>query len=556
MKKTLSLLLALMLMLGMMTSFAAFAEEKRVLTMGGDTDDTPDQLDYPYFLAVEEELNIDLQYTYYPADSLAAMLSGGELPDILVADNLVDTMIESNLALDLAPYVDEYLPNLKSEAYKSCLDLTMALNDGKLFYICPTVGPHLMNGGDYLTQRGYAVYWDYYKDIGCPPINNDEDYLNVLVEMQKAHPTNENGEPTYLFYPNKSLFSMGGFRSYFLAGIDQNIWSTDHLYDADIFTNELINNYTNMERSAYWNDMKFYNKLYNVGPFDDNIFTMSSDEATAKCEAGTYMGAYANYFPGMIIIPSPGANVYSNIQLLLGQAPTTAFFIPKDCKNLELALEYLNYIFSPDFNRLTYSGVQGKDWDYDENGVPAMKPEAVAAKAAGDAYWDEDGDGYGVRSWWSTAYNPATLHTDGYPMSLLVLPDTVKEAQTETMREFCEVFEVEFWHDAFGKVGAKDFRNSAEQIVAGIGEVPMDIQRIMATVDDIMYTAMPSLIMAADEEEFNAIRDTVLEDIEAAGEPTAWAWYVEAWEAPKNAFNEIIKTSVPALGLELYPGLE
>ena len=44
---------------------------------------------------------------------------------------------------------------------------------------------------------------------------------------------------------------------------------------------------------------------------------------------------------------------------------------------------------------------------------------------------------------------------------------------------------------------------------------------------------MPMLVMAQSDEEFNAVRDEVLAEIEAAGQAEAWAWYQNAWEAPR-----------------------
>jgi hypothetical protein len=37
-------------------------------------------------------------------------------------------------------------------------------------------------------KRGYVVRWDYYKELGYPPINNEDDYLSVLQQMHENHP--------------------------------------------------------------------------------------------------------------------------------------------------------------------------------------------------------------------------------------------------------------------------------------------------------------------------------------------------------------------------------
>lgn len=556
MKKTLSIALMLMLVVGLFSGFSAVAEEKTVVTIGANAD-FGYIFDFDVYKKAQEDLNIEIEFIYYNTDSFNAMLAGGDMPDIVSCSGMTNKILDNNLAMDIAPYIEEYAPNLMGDTYSAALALTKELMGGEekaVYIIAPCVGPHCWNGGTTMTERGYVVNWEYYKEIGCPPITNDDDYIEVLKQMQANHPTTEDGSPTYLYGVYSDLMYMGGFRASFLAGVDVDPWSTPYLYDADIFENNLVNGYTDYENSAYWHDMEFLNKLYHTGNFDMDVFTMTPDELSAKAAKGQYMGLYADYYgETYVVVPSTGANTYTNLTLPLGNSPDAIVFIPKDTENWQAALKLMNYVYDPDFNRTAYSGVEGKDWNYDENGVPHMTEEAIAARAAGEPYWNNDGNGYSKRQWMFSAYNQAALHPDGYPMDLAMMPDTLIDAQSDLMRDFCEVYEVEFWHDAFPKIGAKDWRNGAEQIVAALTEIPMDVQRVLSTCDDIMYTAMPSLIMAEDEEEFAALRDEVLAELAAADEETAWNWFSEQWVEPRAFFVDLLAEAVPAAGLELYP---
>lgn len=557
MKKMLSVVVLLALVMTFIPVMTVMAEEPRVLTIGSNIDFAY-LFDYDVYKKAQEDLNIRIDFTYYPEDSFSAMLAGGDMADIMVVGETVNKtqILNNKLAMDLSPYLEKYAPNLLGDAYAQALELSRELMGGEekgVYVICPTVGPHCWNGGTYITERGYVVNWKYYKEIGCPPINNDDDYIKVLMQMHEKHPVTEDGLPTYLMGVRSTLYFMGGFRACFRSDIALNPWSTPYQYYADIFTNELVNCYTDIENSSYWADMEFYNKIYRTGIFDMDVFTMSEDEYIAKADKGQYMGVYAAYNEGYVTVPSPGAVTYTNIMLPLGNCPGDVMFIPANCDNWELALEFINYIYDLDFVRLSYSGIQGKDWDYDENGVPALTEASIASVAAGDEYWALNGNGYGQRFHAFSAYNPAVLHTDGYPLNLAMKPDTLIASQDPMMQELCEAYDVDFWYDAFVKVGAKDFRNSAEQIGAAITEVPMDVQRILTTCNDILYTAMPMLVMAQSDEEFASIREEVLAEIEAADQAEAWEWYRNAWEEPKNLFNELLAKSVPAAGLELYP---
>ena len=557
MKKLLSVAVLLAFALTLVPGMAALAEAPRVLTIGSNLDFAY-LFDYDVYKKAQEDLNIEIDFTYYPEDSFSAMLAGGDMADIMVVGETVNKtqILNNKLAMDLSPYLEQYAPNLLGDTYAQALELSRELMGGEekgVYVICPTVGPHCWNGGTYMTERGYVVNWEYYKEIGCPPINNDDEYIEVLLQMHEKHPVTEDGSPTYLMGVRSTLYFMGGFRACFRSDIALNPWSTPYQYYADIFTNELVNCYTDVERSSYWADMEFYNKVYRTGIFDMDVFTMSEDEYIAKADKGQYMGVYAAYNEGYVVVPSTGAVTYTNIMLPLGNCPGDVLFIPSNCDNWELALEFINYIYDPDFVRLSYSGIQGQDWDYDENGVPSLTEASIESIAAGDEYWAINGNGYGQRFHAFSAYNPAALHPDGYPLNLAMKPDALIASQDPMMQDFCEVYGVDFWYDAFVNAGVKDFRNSAEQIGAAITEVPMDIQRILTTCNDILYTAMPMLVMAQSDEEFASIRDEVLAEIESAGQAEAWEWYLNAWETPKELFNELLAESVPAAGLELYP---
>lgn len=78
----------------------------------------------------------------------------------------------------------------------------------------------------------------------------------------------------------------------------------------------------------------------------------------------------------------------------------------------------------------------------------------------------------------------------------------------------------------------------------GITDIPLDIQRIVTNLNDILYNAIPSLVMAETEEEYLEVQQEVLAELEAADEATAWAWYKEHFDAAREivtpAFQEYL----------------
>ena len=50
-------------------------------------------------------------------------------------------------------------------------------NEGDGFYFFPVkIGYNWVGYDNTTTARGYVVRWDYYKELGYPPINNEDDY--------------------------------------------------------------------------------------------------------------------------------------------------------------------------------------------------------------------------------------------------------------------------------------------------------------------------------------------------------------------------------------------
>lgn len=541
MKKLLSLILAIA-MIGSLVSFAA-AEEPTVLTIGSIITKRDFENDV-MIKKIEEKLNIKIEFTYYDTDQYSVMLTDGTLPDIMLSKyEYLQNVMASGLALNIAPYIDEYMPNLRSSLYATSLEVQQALfptEDNGIYFICPAVGVWNAKGGDG-QYRGYIVRWDYYKEIGCPEINNDDDYLDALLKMYENHPVNENGKPNYPMGVFGNLKNMGGYRASWLTDVAVNLWSSTYYFKSSIYNGELLNCYTNTERSSYWKDMTFYNKVYRTGLFDEDIFTMSGDEYDAKVAEGRYMGiAYVDNalyndkmkeapetLAGYVVVPSKGSILYADCMLMMGNAPTYHGFINAKSENKELAMKFYNELYDVDYNREMYSGVKGVDWDYDENGVPYMFDTTVAKIASSDESFI--GAGYHSRDPYLTAYNPACLHTDGYPLDLLESSSARADSQNYLQRDYAAHYGVDYWVDAMYNIMGNCASDSGETVALALSEIPTERKRVLENCNDILYQSMPALIMAESDEEFAEIQADVIAQLVELGVEEQYEWYKEQW---------------------------
>ena len=572
--KKLSVCLVIMMLIGLLSG-VSFAEEKRVLRIGAVTDYTDNFEKWDAIQRIKDELNIDIEFTYYITDAYNAMLAGDALPDLMMGKNNLPTVIANKVAMNVRPYLEEYCPNALGDAYKPTVDLLCNLlggEDNGMYIFSPLVGMGRPYGGNTMVQRGYVLRYDYYKELGCPPINNDDEYIDVLLKMHELHPTADDGSTAYLMGTETGLGDLGGYRASWLMDYAQNVWCIN-LYRSSNWDNELIDGYTDLERSVYWADMKFFNKVYRAGGgeggfgYDPDCFTMTTDEFKAKVAIGQYIGMeylYTNLYneakkedPDTIkahfVVPSANTVTYAWYAMPLGNAPTSFWFIPKDSKNWDLALRYLNYLCDPEYARYCYSGEKDVHWYYDEAGVPHLTDESVEGIKNVDEYWSSSGKGHGdEQNVWML--RGSTICADGYPANLTLVPEMFAKTQTKLMDDISKTYDVDYYFQAYEKVGARDYRNDlGENISAALSEIPNEIQRIRTAINDIMKAAMPELVMAESDEEWNAIQAEVLAELEEVGEPIAWEWFKTNWEGPKNAFNAILSDVQAAYGLEPWP---
>lgn len=577
MKKFASLVLSLILCLSLMSGIGVvFAEEARtVLTIGDVVDHSATyegENKSKFWKLIEDELNIEIDFIYLPEDTYAAVMASGDLPDIVHPGNDLSSILDAGLALNVEPYLEEYCPNLITGSAGATYELyKQLLTNGEGFYFFPAgIG---YNGAGYGTEyntRGYVVRWDYYKELGCPPITNDEEYLEVLKQMQANHPTTEDGYPTYLYGTDNWKGYDTAFRSY----ISVDYWAA-YKYQNNIFTNEIYDGYLDVDNSMWWAATRWYNKLYNAGAengtFDMDLFTMTKDEFSVKRERGQYMGLHngngalynakvkedPNTISGYCTVPTSGANWYNNVYQLMGNGSQYMGFISVNSENWELALKFYNYMYDPTFVRTIFLGEQGVTWDYDENGVPQMTEFGIEQFEAADK--NENPDNY-FYHWGDTPNNTVglrgnLLHPDGY--SINFYSDSREYAETHVTnnvaKDMCEYYEVVLPTDAVYTQGGKDFRNDAGEAISSVMTgLNADQLRVIASCDEILEGRQADLIMAETEEEYLEIQTEMLEEIKSLGEEEVFLAYQEQWNSVAEIMVPLVHEAQALNGREPY----
>ena len=553
-------------------------DERVVLTIGDQRDRSGNRynenLGMWQYLA--EKLGVEIRYVYLSPEEYDAGLASGDLPDIVTTHNNLSTILEHGVAFNAAPYLEECCPNFLKNEVGMSYEVNRQLSNGEdSFYFFPAkIGYNGTGFSKSATNYGYVVRWDYYKELGYPPVNSEEDYLNVLLQMHENHPFTEEGYPTYLYGTDR----FNGYDVPIRAELSVNYW-TSYFYQNSIFTNEVFDGYTDPDHSRWWMTIRWENKLYRAGKasgaYDMDLFTQSLSQFEAKCTRGQYLGLHTvktwlydekvkqdpDTLAGYAVIPTAATNYRSRVYQMLGSGNNYRWFISENSPHKEEALRLFNYMCDPDFLREFFLGRRGETWDYDESGVPRMTAYGQeqldaykSGKASPDNYYVRWGGFSELPNNWPVLRNNA-VHPDGYPLDFATISREYEKATmtNNISRDICRQYGVELPSDAYYQAGALDYRNDCgEAISTSISSLNRDQLYILDSAEALMTDVLVDLVLAETDEEWNAIRDETIRKLNELGEPEVFLAYREKWNAAAAVIVPLVRQVQINNGIELY----
>ena len=582
-KRTLSFVLSIIMVFLLLPCSASAAEtvpdESRVVLTIGDLATRSGSRfaeEWGLWQYLADLVGVEIRYEYMSAQEYKFRLASGDLPDIVATQNNLSTIQGNGVALDAAPYLKKYAPNLLKGDARLTYEVFKQLGNQKGgYYFFPVkIGYNGVGYDNVTTARGYVVRWDYYKELGYPPINNEDDYLDVLLKMHQKHPFTEEGYPTYLYGTD----NFSGYDTAFRAELSLDYWAS-HKYQNNIFTNEVYDGYADPDHSMWWAAMEWENKLYRAGKadgsYDMELFTQTLEQFNAKVARGQYLGLHASKdglyknkiktdpdtLAGYNTVPSSATNYYTNVYQLLGNGPGYMWFISVNSPHKEEALKLFNVMSDPDFERELNLGRRGETWDYDSDGVPRMNEygqEQLDAYKAGST----DPDNYFVR-WGSFDKLPSNWpllrdnlpHPDGYAIDFATITREYKKATmtNNISKDICEHYGVELPTDAFYKAGGRDFRNDCgEAISSCMSSLNRYQLNILSKAESILLDTQVELILAETDEEWGAIRDETVRKIVKLGEPEVFKAYQKRWNDAAAVIVPLVRQVQIRNGIEPY----
>ena len=573
MKKVVAMVSALAMVAGLCTSAAADEaatdsdlSEHVEITIGGinmGSSDTKEGWPNEVVQKLEDKFNVTLSLKTYDNESLNLDLSGGNTTDIVqVNDANIEGVVKGKHAVNLEDYKD-IAPNIFSDNmnFRNELMKTYKSNgDGVQYFVTPrvTFDGAEANYGTVL-NNGYIVRWDLYKEIGCPEINNDDDYIDALKKMKEIYPETEDGLPVYAM----SAYNDSQLHAYFYKGClaEGYINLQGGIYVQNVTTNELVPDLYDEGvdgDTPFWSGVKFYNKLYREGLLDPDCFITKSEDLKEKYNKGQYLGGSVNWYYGTYnenqrAADSETLKEYVTLPSYLGWGNEKNlagwfgkyFFVSSHSPNVERAVMILDYLQSEEFSRDIDSGVEGR-WTTDDSGKPSLTADTVAMKTDGSRLdeWKTSGIGESDLSAMCGLdyYNVAS---DGGLIDLWYDEDMLDDSMTYAEKDMCSTLGIDIPSDTLKKrveAGTSiDLGTGINAIQMGLPTTPKNIVRIDSNCEEITMSAIPSLVQAASDEEFEVAKADLIAQLKDAGAEESVEWWTNAWTEAKTTIEGMTK---------------
>ena len=478
---------------------------------------------------------------------LKQYIAAGTLPDIIGFKDLDQAQLamDAGLLVPLDEYKDKLPAIFGTEEYQSAISYSMentSNNTGKLYIMPTSVGPVSYNAYNWVPM----LQWDAYKQAGMPKINTLEDYLDVVEKMVELKPYTDSGEKVYGF----SLFSDWDKYSALEIAALSYFYGIDTEYVSPLMETNVVTKETNCilrEDSFYKRALRFYFMANQRGLLDPDSMTQSYSSLDKKFSEGRIMFSWFSWLSGTYNIDSSGhvnnaqrPDGYANVpagDMKIYEAPDQIigrnwyFAISKNCREIDKACEFLNWIYDPEVERYLYNGPEGGVWNYNEDGEPVVteegwhvinnKAEDIMPVRWGGAFQD------GTYLLNALGLQASTIRDDGYTIGYRYWPSSLNANATLMQKEVNEMLGTDTLAEYLYK---NDMVAKSTIAVNMIPPASDEMETRINAIGEIVRDYSWQMVYAKDNTEFESLWTVMVEKAEKQGLYDVESYYKNAWE--------------------------
>ena len=355
------------------------SDEKVTLTMYAGSMDAnfatvaKDYNENAFFQELEKRTNVHIEFQTVPqgsTDTFNLMIASGELPDLITSPSSymdgLDAGIDDGYYLDLTPYLDTNLSNYnkirtQNEDYakESSTDSGRVASVSQIFQTSQAPWMGLMMRKDWLDDLGLSV---------PSTVSEWETVLTAFKEEKGA------------YAPLALCGSLGSYSHGF--NVASGAWMGSYIkVDGKV------------EFSETSDDMKSFLTVladwYKKGLIDPDFMTKQNaffvDTAMVTTgQTGAFLTMYtmadmykaASDDPDFELVavknPIPDTGVVGKVGFKLGSVGGFGLAVSADCKYKEVAMKWIDYLYTEEGSLLANYGIEGDTFEYNEEGKPVF----------------------------------------------------------------------------------------------------------------------------------------------------------------------------------------
>ena len=553
MKKILSVLLTLAMLLSLVSVSAVAEGEKELLTI----DVYDDAANYNgiqsgwFAKLIKDKFNIELNIiaSQVVGNTIYATRSEeGNLGDILVVDKAkFPEIVEAGLAKDISDKLPACENIMKFKTQIDVYNKGLTGEDGK-YYGIPTemtdTSPTSIT--DDVIYSSPMLRWDLYKQIGSPKLETLDDLLAALEKIHEVHPTNEEGDPAYPFslWPDWD----GNDNMIGPANVVQlTTWYGQKLKGSAMLMPDMTFSPLYERENAYYKITKFLNQANQKGLVDPDSGTQNWDNACAKMSSGRVDVMWYSWQVGFWnsvdrlnagtafrFIPVNDMKFYADADRYFGSDRMFGIGAKVEGEKYDRIMEFLDWYASPEGATFEHDGIEGLNYVVENGKFKPYKDNAlmdnlpVPDEFGGGGFSDGNN---AINQWIVSAIcvNPNTgeRYAQKYWQSYKDM------TMTEMKKEWTEVFGAEddvSWMKANDKLLASpsvDFTPAADN---------NDIIALRAEINSKLCEYTWNLIMTCStDEEFETMWDAMVAELDGLGYKDLYEYDCGVWQPEVDA---------------------
>lgn len=449
---------------------------------------------------------------------ISLMIAEQNFPDLIYAKGDAGSLIDAGVMIDMTELIDEYGPNIKKMYGEEFDKLKYSADDPAIYQL----SSYQMGGTKFEDSGTAQVQWAVLKENDYKIPETLEEFEQMLKDYKEAHPTADDGSDTIGLTLSASdwhwMITLGNPAGYIAEGEpDNGQWLIDENYNAAYkFTSDKIRSY-----------FKWLNKLYNEGLLDPEFATQTHDDYIAKIASGRVLALFDtlwDYQDGEKILKADGKldKTYCGLPLAAdkdtkapslmyqGLATGQGVGITTACEDPVAAIKFLDYICSDEGQVLVNWGIEGTNYEIDENGHRFRTEEEIKKESEDKDY--KKTTGVGFHSYPFPNYGTGVTDSTGSTFTTDSKESVIAEYNEEQLAA-CKAWNVELLVDIFPQ--PSEFETPAFPPTWAYS-MPTDFVEISNKLDEIAQASLVGCVIGS-EADFDSSYDKMISDLEGSG---------------------------------------